>query len=1395
MDSDSEHSSSEEELREMLRKDQNIDDKNKGLLNKQSIPQKKDININYTTENLFSRIFFNWSKIAMEISNQRILKTSDVCALQKYQSTRYNIKNIQEIYNKYSKEKIKYPLVYSIFLVHKGLLFYLLFLDVTSMILDYLRMFFFSKILTIFSEQKFFIKNRTYYDIFFEFKFNIVESTISFIIIKFIRAIMLNHLDFNNIILQEKITNEMTSLLYEKILKGSTATNLSNKGEGEKLNLIEVDAEEIGSLFYLGPFFFTAPIKIGISIYFLFKLLGYRFFYAIIALIILMFLILILQIIYVKNLEILLKYKDNRMKIVTFVFQMLKNIKLNGWDEEFIKRIKIKRDDELLYTKKNLNIEIIRFVLTSNINLLLMVIALGVYITSNNKLEISVLFTSFQLVNSITFPIMLIPTFFNQIFKDLLSIQRLQNYLFTREYQDKEKYKNIDEFNNNGILVNFEKINFGIHAPTSCMQVGGTDETIRERLKSAKSFDFEKNNIDTKLYLNENENNNSENEKELDIIKIDHNNKNIEFESKSYLLKDITFSIKKGEFIAILGPTGSGKSCLLNAILNNYFPYFKSNTSKLILNGEVSYANQQPWVMTDTVKNNIIFNNLFDEDKYDKIVSVCELENDFLNFPNGDKTEINSTNANVSGGQKARISLARCLYKDADLYLLDDPLSSVDSKVGNKIFEKAFVKYLKNKARILVTNELNNLSSVDKIVYMENKKIIFVGSFDEFNKTFGSKNMEIESNSDDNTKYDKQAIKVRQYLRRNSSHKNLVDLQKLEELKDDKKSEIHNISNNPLTQLNKLKKKNVSLDTYITFIKLQGGVLIFFILIIFVILSQVIESYRRLFATSLTKTSKELESQEQDNNNSELNLDLKNKFITYAEISLGGILCNCLVEFIVTRTTIHSLRKVHEDMINKLVRAPINLFHDIVPIGQILNRLTKDTELIEGIIKTVNVAIKILFTIFANIGICYLYNKYILYVSPFLFMAFLYVTNYYISAQRNLVRLHRVSYSPILTIASETIRGVDTIRTAHAEEDCRSKIYKRLDDHFGVHLYIEGSKGWYNITLRIISNIFFGIIISFMGYYSEFYSAQAMAIVLQGLEDLIESVLNGVRIYTTLEMTMIGLERCETITKIQTERKPIEDITQKLKREKWPKLGKINFKNYFTNYRPDTPEILKNINLEINPGDKVGIVGRTGSGKSSMVLALSRILEPKKGKIDIDEYDLQNIDLDFLRQSLSIVPQETFIIEGTLRDNIDPLNKYKDEDIIKILNDFSLFKNLNDKEKLNLVIKEAGKNLSNGQKQLICFARALIKGNKIIILDEATSSLDIETEKIIQENLEKYLKDVTMIMITHHIHMVKNFKKIIVIEQGRIVESGDYDSLLKNKRSHFYSLYEESRKK
>ena len=1373
MDSGINFSSSDEEIHELLTQDAKMDEKNKELLKKEN-QKSQEKQINFANASFLSRIFFNWSKLAMRISNNGILKTSDVCALEKNQSTRYKISHLQKYYDKYTSEKRWYPLVQSIFVVHMNTIFYLFFLDLTSIVLEYTGIFFFGKILNIFTTGEFFPQRNNIFDIFkdFKFKFNIIECVTAYVLMKYIRSMTLNHLDFNNIILVEKITNETTSLLYEKIIKGSTITNHSTKGEGEKLNLIEVDAEEIGSLFYSGPKVIISPIKIVFSMVLLFKIFGNKFIYAILALIVITIIILFLQILYVKNLKILLEQKDNRMQIITYVFQMLKNIKLNGWDNEFINRIKIKRDNELRYTKKNLYIEVTRFLLSANINLIIMVISLGLYITSTkNDLTISKLFTSFQIINSMTFPIMLIPLFINQIFRNIISIERLQNFLFSEDHKP-NIYQNKTEYEVNNILIKFDKVTFGIKED--------------KKYELSENLNNKNNNIDkiqelqemnTKLIDLE-----SSRSSENDSRTITTNN-GIEIIDKTnlILLKDISFSIKKKEFIAILGPTGSGKSCLLNAILNNYHIY--SQHSKIILNGELSYDSQQSWVMTDTIKNNILFFNKYDENKYRHVVSVCQLENDFEQFAKGDKTEINSTSVNVSGGQKARIALARCLYKNADLYLLDDPLSSIDSRVGNKIFKEAFCKYLSDKARILVTNELNNLNYVDKIIYMEKGKIIFTGSFKEFNEKYGAKNMEIEG--DENISYDDQSKKVRRYLRRNSFKKNHANFLH----KDDEKEQNKNsnkVTNNPLS---KLRKKSVSCNTYLSYVKIQGGFCILFILIIFIIAVEFIESHRRVFASSIGSDTKNNNLSEEENKKI-----LTKKFLYYSKISVCGIVLNFIVEFIITRTTIHSLRTLHENMIEKLVRAPINLFHDIVPIGQILNRITKDIELIQGIIRIVTYSIKTFLSIGATIIVCYMYNKVILYSAPFLFISCLFVTKYYINAQRNLVRLHRISYSPILTISSETIRGVDIIRTAHVEEDCRNKIYKRLDDHFGVHIYIEGSRGWYNLTLRIFSSTFLGFILFYMAIYSKYFNIQAMAIILQCLDDLSEKLLNSVKFYSELELCMIGLERCEQVTKINTEKNPPPDCdkTKELKIKKWPKKGKINFINYTTSYRPDTPDILKKINLVILPGDKIAIVGRTGSGKSSLVLAIARIIESKSGQILIDDIDLKNVNLDFLRQSISIVPQEPFIIEGNLRENIDPLMQRSDKEIINILNDFCLLNELEDDERLNFKIIEGGKNLSSGQRQLICFARAIIKNNKIIILDEATSSLDVETEKIIQKNMKKYFKESTVIMITHHIRMTKSSKKIIVFENGKVVETGTRDELMKNKRSSFYSLYDES---
>jgi ABC-type multidrug transport system fused ATPase/permease subunit len=273
---------------------------------------------------------------------------------------------------------------------------------------------------------------------------------------------------------------------------------------------------------------------------------------------------------------------------------------------------------------------------------------------------------------------------------------------------------------------------------------------------------------------------------------------------------------------------------------------------------------------------------------------------------------------------------------------------------------------------------------------------------------------------------------------------------------------------------------------------------------------------------------------------------------------------------------------------------------------------------------------------------------------------------------------------------------------------------------------------------------------------------------------------------------MISVERCESALNIKIEKNPNKNEEIIIKDKFFPKEGKIEFINFSAKYRPFTPVILKNINLKINPCERVGIIGRTGSGKTSLINSIFRIIEGFEGKILIDDIDINKLNLDFLRQNLTIVTQEPFLLEGSLRENIDPLNLHSEKEIIEILDSFCLFNEIqNNYRRLKIEIKENGNNLSIGEKQLICFARAALKKSKIIILDEATSSLDYNTEKIINENMEKMFKDCTIILITHRFNVVKICEKIFVVDNGEIIEKGVYGNLIKDKKSKFSELYSE----
>ena len=1349
------------------------------LLNNNNSERTEDVHdaqLNYTQSNCLSKLFFFWPRYALKKSNKGNLTQKDVCHVSHEQSIDYEIDKIKKTFLKYntSKRWKKYSLVMTIVLANYKLLLCLFILDLFNVGIDYARMFFYRKIIFIFSKQDFFpkkadanfistIKNIKNYP------FNIVEAVMFYLLIRMTRILIFNHIEFNNSKLTAKITNQMIALLTEKILiSNSFYSNTSIKGEGELLNLAEVDAERIGAFFFSGPRIITAPIKVFISMYLLFKLFGFYFFYVLIILVIIIIIIVLLQVFYIKNFRKLLILKDKRMKIVSYVFQTLKCLKLNSLDDEFIKRIKKKREDELKYIKRTMTIDLFTFIINSNINLILVIFTLCFFAYSNKELEISNLFTSFQLIHSMTFPLILIPFFFNRLFSNLISVKRLQTFLQTDEFE-LNKFKNIKELNKD-LLVKFDNVTFGLQK--NSQEINFKNKNMKKNKYSNLSLNTSTSPSNPSIELQD-----ISQDKTIDRERDRNKNNN---KKDIILLNDIVFSLKKGEFIGVLGATGSGKSCLINAILNNYHIYSQDSTP--IINGEISYSPQIPWITTDTIKNNILFYNTYDPKKYQKIISLCQLEDDFENLVEKDETLINSSSTNVSGGQKARISLARCLYKEADIYLFDDPFSSIDNKVSQAIFKNSFCEYLKDKARVLVTNDINKLSSVDKVVYLEKGSIVFTGTFEEYSQKYSSENLIPDEITN------KENVEIA-----NDSHSYERDDNNINSNLTEKNNEQKDIEKNPY--INKFfhsnKGNSVSCRTYLDFIKFQGGIIISVILILLIIATRSIESYRRTFIPSLTKNYKEIEkkkTKESTQDTVELTSNLQKNLPTYLKISLIGFIINFISEFIINFASIKSIRMIHEKMVYKLAKAPINLFHDIVPIGQIINHLTKDIEMVEGIVRHVNFFFKLISSLISSVVLCYMYNKSTLYFCPIMIISSLLLTKYYINTGRCLRRLLRISFSPIMTILNESIKGVDIIRSSHAESFTIDKMYKKLDEKYGISLYAEGCQRWYNLRRGYSSQIFFCGILFYMVYYHKNYSAESIAIILQTTEDFINQLINSSMYLSQLEISMIGLERCTNLMKIDSEKNPDKDITSELQLKNWPNRGKIKIVDFSASYRPETPIILKNINIEIEPGEKIGIVGRTGSGKSSLVLSLARVIEPQTGNIFIDDENIKDINLEYLRDKLSIVAQDPFLIESNVKDNIDPLHSYEDDKILEILNDFCLFEKYGN-EKLNINISENGKNLSLGQKQLISFARAVIKKNKIIILDEATSSLDVETEKIIQKNMEKYFGDSTVIIIAHHLQMVKNCKKIYVIDNGEIVESGSYSDLLNDKNSKFNSLY------
>lgn len=855
-------------------------------------------------------------------------------------------------------------------------------------------------------------------------------------------------------------------------------------------------------------------------------------------------------------------------------------------------------------------------------------------------------------------------------------------------------------------------------------------------------------------------------------------------------LSNININVQNGNLVAIVGPVGSGKTSLLSAFLGEMIKLKGRVNTK----GSIAYVSQQAWLQNATLRDNILFNIPYKVNLYNKVVESCALLPDFQVLPARDFTEIGEKGVNLSGGQKQRISLARSVYSDADVYFLDDPLSAVDTHVGKHIFEKVIGPQgiLRKKTRLLVTNAITYLSDVDYIIVMKNGVVVDSGSYNDLmakQGTFADYIAEF-SQEDKNAEFEVPLETNKLNFGRQNHERTMSE--------DDEIAYISNIMSPELeddymvgpTENEKLIEKEVAeegkikLSIYWYYIR-SGGLLLWCTSIIFNILYQSFSVSGNLWLTEWSTDPQLLSNNTQNTS----------KKYTYLRIySINGLLqitTVSLATLAVYLATATASKNLHNFLIGKVLRWPAYIF-DITPLGRILNRFSYDIDVLDN---TIPFVLRQLFTLAGTMlstlfVISYSSPIFILLLVP-LMIIYVFIEQIYVGLMRQLKRMETISLAPVYSYFSETVTGAPLIRAYGMQNNFILEAEQKITtNQLCTNPTIHGQK-WIGLRLDNI-----GIIIIFL---SSFFAVLEKGVVNAGVISLsvtyalqITGSLNWViRSASEIETSMVSVERIKGFQKTPEENQTFSKCRTVPKA--WPNNGIIIFDKYKTRYREGLDFVLRGIDLRIESGEKIGIVGRTGAGKSSLTLSLFRIIEATEGRILIDNIDISEIDLKVLRSRITVIPQDPVLFSGSVRLNLDPFFEHYDQELWHVL-ELAHLKDyiMSLPQGLCYKISENGGNLSIGQRQLICLARALLRKTKVLVLDEATAAIDLETDDLIQKTIRKQFRECTVLTIAHKLNTIMDSDRIVVLDQGLVKEFDTPTNLLKLKTSIFYSMVKQA---
>ena len=1295
---------------------------------------------------LFKELFFSWTTHLLKTANRSQLKPLHLGKFRDDYTANTFLKQILPHWEKAQKDKMNNPLIWSLLKANYFSLIIIVLLPIVVSFLNISRMILFRQVLLHFQDN-----NDNNNNINNNINsgssssggvperpmWSLLNTSLLMISAKFVEILLFRFFEFYTAKIGAKTTIQVNTLLYNKLLKISS---FAQYNEGELINFIQIDAEKFADFFSYTPGTLVLPFQLAFYIYLLFQYFGPSFLVGMFVMTLIFILSLSLETYRLKYQKDILKLKDNRLKTTTQLFDTIKVVKLYSWEDYYLNKIRKEREDELTALKKiQLNTMILNCIFWSTGPIVSLVNIL-VFTLFDTPMELSNILTSIYIFNCLADPLFLFPEYITGMFDSFVSLRRIETFLNAKEFNPLQ----IDRSGNNSdtnYAIKINKYDFGIITKKEYM-----------------------GKLTTK---NNHSNNNSNNL--LSVVQ---------------LLKQISLQVEYGDLLGIVGDVGSGKTCLLNAILNNLDILNNiNNTKQVILNGSVAYVPQTPWILNDTVQNNILFFQEMDEDKYNFIVDICALKPDFQLLAAGDLTKIGDKGVNLSGGQKARIAIARALYSDADIYLFDDPLSALDAYVGMNIFNRVIKEYLKGKTVLLVTHALQYIPFMTHVCHLNNGEIDWFGTGEDavtqefYNKFCKTPLTEDEKETKANA-HEQASDALKELCDTEIETKHLltrkIDTDKA--LTKQKKRSIHKLTKPEYEE----KIKNESRITiYSRVFYYTGG--LYFLLMVFLlnIFWKACEFGSDYILTiwslehGLTKTQTRI------------------FLIIYSIVSLLGIVFIFSRTVVIVNGIISYNRKMHNKLLVKLMKAPINLFHDLVPRGQIMNRLSKDLDNSLKFFWAFNSTIRLFFQLLSCILICICFNMYSLLLFPVIVFAQFSIAKFYLSGGKELNRLEATVRSPILSGFSETMNGVTSIRGYEFEEKFREKYHSKLDNFYKVLVYQNGCSNWFALNLDLVSFTLLFFVLSFAVLFENKIEPEAIGLLLSYTLKLIDHTYFFFEQLTLLERFLTSVERCETYTHVIQEKGFKQKKDETLRLQEFPHKGKLTFMNYSVRYRPNTKIVLKNLNFEIQPSEKIGVVGRTGSGKSTLCLCTFRLLEPLTGKILIDGVDITTIGLKFLREILTVIPQDPILIEGTLRDNLDPLHKFSDQQILNELNEIGL-NYLIEYHGLDFPVSEGGENLSVGERQLICITRAILRRSKIVIMDEATSSIDYKTEMLIQNSINLSLKYSTVITIAHRIKTIINYDRIFVLSEGELVECGAPSALIKNGKGIFYELYRQS---